>query len=68
MSLVGPRPKLPHLEVMHMPFRPGLTGAATLAFRYEEEMLHDVPNDDPESYYCRIIKPFESEDRLGLHE
>jgi lipopolysaccharide/colanic/teichoic acid biosynthesis glycosyltransferase len=24
MSLVGPRPKLPHLEVMHMPFRPGL--------------------------------------------
>jgi lipopolysaccharide/colanic/teichoic acid biosynthesis glycosyltransferase len=60
MSLVGPRPKLPHLEVMHMPFRPGLTGAATLAFRYEEEMLHDIPNDDLESFYCRIIKPLKA--------
>jgi lipopolysaccharide/colanic/teichoic acid biosynthesis glycosyltransferase len=60
MSLVGPRPKLPHLEVMHMPFRPGITGAATLAFRYEEEMLHNIPNDDLESYYCRIIKPLKA--------
>jgi lipopolysaccharide/colanic/teichoic acid biosynthesis glycosyltransferase len=60
MSLVGPRPKVPHLEVMYMPFRPGLTGAATLAFRYEEEMLHDIPNDDLESYYSRIIKPLKA--------
>ena len=59
-SLVGPRPKLPHLEIMHMPFRPGLTGAATLAFRYGEEMLHDIPNDDLESYYCRIIRPLKA--------
>jgi lipopolysaccharide/colanic/teichoic acid biosynthesis glycosyltransferase len=57
MSLIGPRPKLPHLEVMRMPFRPGLTGAATLAFRREEEMLHGVPEDDLEAYYCRMIKP-----------
>ncbi len=60
MSLVGPRPKLPHLEAMHMPFRPGITGAATLAFRHEEEMLHNIPNDDLESYYCRIIKPLKA--------
>src|SRR3984957_2683094 len=57
MSLVGPRPKLPHLEVMHMPFRPGLTGAATLAFRCEEEMLQDIPDDELEAYYCCMIKP-----------
>src|ERR1700761_591838 len=49
MSLVGPRPKLPHLEVMHMPFRPGLTGAATLAFRCEEEMLQDIPDEELEA-------------------
>ncbi len=60
MSLVGPRPKLPHLEVMHMPFRPGLTGAATLAFRCEEEMLQDIPDDDLEAYYCRTIKPLKA--------
>ena len=60
MSLVGPRPKLPHLEVMHMPFRPGLTGAATLAFRCEEEMLQDIPDDELEGYYCRTIKPLKA--------
>ncbi len=60
MSLVGPRPKLPHLEVMHMPFRPGVTGAATLAFRCEEEMLQDIPDDELEAYYCRMIKPLKA--------
>ena len=60
MSLVGPRPKLPHLEVMHMPFRPGLTGAATLAFRCEEEMLQDIPDEELEEYYCRTIKPLKA--------
>jgi lipopolysaccharide/colanic/teichoic acid biosynthesis glycosyltransferase len=60
MSVIGPRPKLPHLEVMRMPFRPGLTGAATLAFRREEEMLQDIPDDDLEAYYCRMIKPLKA--------
>jgi lipopolysaccharide/colanic/teichoic acid biosynthesis glycosyltransferase len=57
MSLIGPRPKLQCLEWMDMPFRPGLTGAATLAFRGEEEMLQDIPDHELESYYCRLIKP-----------
>jgi lipopolysaccharide/colanic/teichoic acid biosynthesis glycosyltransferase len=60
MSLIGPRPKLPHLEVMHMPFRPGLTGAATLAFRCEQEMLQDIPDNELEAYYCRTIKPLKA--------
>jgi lipopolysaccharide/colanic/teichoic acid biosynthesis glycosyltransferase len=60
MSLIGPRPKVPHLDVMRMPFRPGLTGAATLVFRREEEMLQDVPDDDVEAYYCRLIKPLKA--------
>ncbi len=60
MSFVGPRPKLPHLEVMHMPFRPGITGAATLAFRCEEEMLQDIPDEELEVYYCRMIKPLKA--------
>jgi lipopolysaccharide/colanic/teichoic acid biosynthesis glycosyltransferase len=60
MSVIGPRPKLPHLELMRMPFRPGLTGAATLAFRGEKEMLENIPDDDLEAYYCRIIKPLKA--------
>src|SRR6202453_5064062 len=60
MSLIGPRPKLPHLEVMRMPFRPGLTGAATLAFRCEEEMLQDVPEDELEAYNRRKINPLKA--------
>jgi lipopolysaccharide/colanic/teichoic acid biosynthesis glycosyltransferase len=60
MSLIGPRPKLPRLEGMPMPFRPGLTGAATLHFRCEEELLQHVPDDDLEAYYCRMIKPLKA--------
>jgi lipopolysaccharide/colanic/teichoic acid biosynthesis glycosyltransferase len=61
MSLVGPRPKLAQHEAgMHMPFRPGITGAATLAFRCEEEMLRHVPHADLESYCARTIKPIKT--------
>lgn len=61
MSLIGPRPKLPHHEAIHMPFRPGITGAATLAFRYEEEMLGTVPAKHLDVYYDRHIKPRKAE-------
>lgn len=57
MSLVGPRPKLPHHEGLHMPFRPGITGAATLAFRFEEEMLSQIPRRHLDSYYEKCVKP-----------
>ena len=57
MSLVGPRPKLPHHEGLHMPFRPGITGAATLAFRFEEELLSQIPRQHLDSYYEAFVKP-----------
>lgn len=57
MSLVGPRPKLPHLEPLHMTCRPGITGAATLAFRHEERLLSGIPRDQLDSFYDRFIKP-----------
>jgi lipopolysaccharide/colanic/teichoic acid biosynthesis glycosyltransferase len=57
MSLVGPRPKLPEHEALFLCVRPGLTGAATLAFRQEEEVLAGVPEHQLESFYHEVIKP-----------
>ena len=64
MSLVGPRPKLPHHEALHMTCRPGITGAATLAFRNEEELLSEIPERDLEAFYESFVKPAKA--RLDL--
>ena len=57
MGLVGPRPKLPHHEALHMACRPGITGAATLAFRNEETFLSEIPEDQLETFYEMFVKP-----------
>lgn len=57
MSLVGPRPKLPHHEALLMTARPGITGPATLAFRHEEELLVNIDECDLEIFYEIVIKP-----------
>ncbi|HEX3473024.1 MAG TPA: sugar transferase [Silvibacterium sp.] len=57
MSLVGPRPKLPHHEGLDLPYRPGITGMATLLFRNEEEILSGIPHYQLEAFYETCIKP-----------
>lgn len=63
MSLVGPRPELPHYvslwsaadRAVVLSVRPGITDFASLAYRREEQLLSR--QSDPETYYRRIILP-----------
>jgi lipopolysaccharide/colanic/teichoic acid biosynthesis glycosyltransferase len=57
MGLVGPRPKLPHHEALHLDCRPGITGVATLAFHKEEEFLSGIPESELEAFYELFVKP-----------
>jgi lipopolysaccharide/colanic/teichoic acid biosynthesis glycosyltransferase len=62
MSLVGPRPKLQrYAALINMPYRPGITGAASIAFRCEEEMLSSIPAAKLEEYYHLQIKPVKAQ-------
>lgn len=55
MSLVGPRPKVPEQERRPFPCRPGLTGAATLAFAQEEMILQGIASSDLDEYFQKTI-------------
>jgi lipopolysaccharide/colanic/teichoic acid biosynthesis glycosyltransferase len=57
MSLVGPRPKMPEHASSWYPCRPGITGAATITFAREEDILDRVPKHDLNSYYHSFVLP-----------
>lgn len=57
MSLVGPRPKLEELTLVAHSCRPGITGAATLAFAREEAVLDRVPLDRLQECYHSVVLP-----------
>ena len=57
MSLVGPRPKLPNHDRAVIPCRPGITGAATLAFRNEQSILSAVSAEKIEAFYQERVAP-----------
>ena len=63
MSLVGPRPEVPHYMALYAPevreqilsVRPGITDNAAMAFRDEERML--AASDDVERTYVQEVMP-----------
>lgn len=61
MSLVGPRPKVPHHQTYTLRVRPGVTGAASLAFRNEEHFLHHVPEHALDHCQINLLMPLKRE-------
>lgn len=64
MSIVGPRPDLEQfwrqateVERQALAVKPGLTGAATLAFSNEEELLAHVGESELVAFYVRDLLP-----------
>jgi lipopolysaccharide/colanic/teichoic acid biosynthesis glycosyltransferase len=57
MSLVGARPKIQEHQIGQLECRPGITGAATIAFAREENFLARLPKHDLNEYYREKILP-----------
>jgi lipopolysaccharide/colanic/teichoic acid biosynthesis glycosyltransferase len=57
MSLVGPRPKIPAQQLAGFGCRPGITGAATLAFAREEVLLAQIPLQELGDFYLEEVLP-----------
>jgi lipopolysaccharide/colanic/teichoic acid biosynthesis glycosyltransferase len=60
MSLVGARPKLPEHQIEDLQCRPGITGAATIAFAHEARFLARVPAHSLDDYYRTVVLPTKS--------
>lgn len=61
MSVVGPRPKLPqYAGPSNMPYRPGITGAATIVFRCEGEILRSMHTSRIDRFYTERIGPLKA--------
>lgn len=57
MSLVGPRPKMPEHLLCELPCRPGVTGAATIAFADEAAILAGIPRERLDDFYRDVVLP-----------
>lgn len=64
MSMVGPRPDLEQYwrqssdaERRTLAARPGITGAASLVFRNEEDLLAEVPEHELTTFYVSRLLP-----------
>jgi lipopolysaccharide/colanic/teichoic acid biosynthesis glycosyltransferase len=60
MSFVGPRPKVLGHEQTELPCKPGITGAATLVFAQEENLLAHIPEHKVEIFTVEVLHPIKA--------
>ena len=75
MSLVGPRPEVPRYikklgekASLLLSVRPGITDEASILFRWEEDLLSQVPEKELETFYTRKVLPKKVELSIGYLE
>lgn len=65
MSVVGPRPLVdrtfqaytPEVQATIYDSKPGITGIGSIIFRDEEKLISES-NEDPHTFYARVIAPY----------
>ena len=61
MSFVGPRPKVLGHDRAELLCKPGITGAATLIFAREEDLLEHVPVQQVEDFTVNVLHPIKAD-------
>lgn len=69
ISLVGPRPLVQstfsayskEIQSLIYNVKPGLTGIGSIVFRNEESIISNISDEDPHSFYKRIIAPYKGQ-------
>jgi lipopolysaccharide/colanic/teichoic acid biosynthesis glycosyltransferase len=69
ISFVGPRPLIQNtfdayskkVQAQIYNVKPGLTGIGSIIFRDEESLISAIKDEDPHTYYKRIIAPYKGE-------
>lgn len=69
ISLVGPRPMVlktfsfysKDIQSKIYNVKPGLTGIGSIVFRDEESLISSISNEDPHTFYKRVIAPYKGD-------
>jgi len=69
ISFVGPRPLIlssfevysENIQSKIYNVKPGLTGVGSIIFRDEESLLSSIKDEDPHTYYQKVIAPYKGE-------
>jgi len=76
ISFVGPRPLIlssfevysKNIQSKIYNVKPGLTGIGSIVFRDEESLISSIKDEDPHTYYRKVIAPYKGELELWYQQ